>query len=72
NWKAGLLIAIGQSLGGYLTAKYASQSPNANKWAYYILLVIVIAVITYKIGIEAGITSTIIATSAYYESLKED
>lgn len=72
NWKAGLLIAIGQSLGGYLTAKYASQSPNANKWAYYILLVIVIAVITYKIGIEAGITSTIIATSAYYASLQED
>ena len=52
NWKAGLLIAIGQTLGGYLTAKYASQSPNANKWAYYVLLTIVVGVIIYKFGIE--------------------
>lgn len=51
-WQAGLLVAIGQTLGGYLTAKYASQSPNANKWAYYVLLVIVVAVIIYKFGIE--------------------
>lgn len=52
NWKAGLLIAIGQTIGGYLTAKYASQSPNANKWAYYVLLVIVIGVIIFKFVIE--------------------
>ncbi len=52
NWKAGLLVAIGQTLGGYLTAKYASQSPNANKWAYYVLLVIVVTVIIYKFVIE--------------------
>ena len=52
DWKAGLLIAIGQTTGGYLTAKYASQSPNANKWAYYVLLIIVIGVIIYKFGIE--------------------
>lgn len=52
NWKAGLLVAVGQTIGGYLTAKYASQSPNANKWAYYVLLIIVITVIIYKFGIE--------------------
>ena len=52
DWKAGLLIAIGQTTGGYLTAKYASQSPNANKWAYYVLLIIVIAVIIFKFFIE--------------------
>lgn len=52
NWKAGLLIAIGQTLGGYITAKYASQSPNANKWAYYVLLIIVIGVIIYNFGIK--------------------
>lgn len=51
NWQAGLLIAIGQTLGGYLTAKYASQSPNANKWAYYVLLFIVVGVIFYQFGI---------------------
>jgi len=28
SWKAGLLVAIGQTIGGYLTAKYSSQSPN--------------------------------------------
>ncbi len=48
DWRAGLLVAIGQTIGGYLTAKYASQSPNANKWAYYILVVIVITVIGYQ------------------------
>lgn len=53
NWKAGLLIAIGQTLGGYLTAKYSSQSPNANKWAYYVLLLIVTSVIIYKFVIES-------------------
>lgn len=50
SWQAGLLVAIGQTIGGYLTAKYASQSPNANKWAYYVLLVIVITVIIYQFG----------------------
>lgn len=53
DWKAGMLIAIGQTVGGYLTAKYASQSPNANKWAYYVLLIIVLVVIIYQFGFSA-------------------
>lgn len=51
NWEAGLLVAIGQTLGGYLTAKYASQSANANKWAYYALMIIVLVVIVYQFGL---------------------
>lgn len=52
NWQAGMLIAISQSIGGYLTAKYASQSPNANKWAYYVLVAIVLIVIVYQFGVK--------------------
>lgn len=41
NWKAGLVMAIGQGLGGYVSARYASRFEGANKWAYRILIVIV-------------------------------
>lgn len=27
NWEVGIIMAIGQSLGGYLTAAYASNGP---------------------------------------------
>ena len=49
-WEAGLLVAIGQTIGGYITAKYSSKSPNANKWAYYALVTIVLVVIIYQFG----------------------
>lgn len=45
DWKFGLLMAVGQTTGGYLTANYASQSPAANLWAHRILVVVVIAAI---------------------------
>lgn len=51
NWQAGILIAISQSIGGYLTAKYASTSPNANQWAYYALVAIVLIVIVYQFAL---------------------
>lgn len=45
DWKFGLLMAIGQTIGGYLTANFAAQSPQANLWAHRILVVVVIAAI---------------------------
>lgn len=42
DWKFGLLMAIGQTAGGWLTAHYASNSSAANKWAYRLLVAIVL------------------------------
>lgn len=42
DWKIGGIIAIGQGTGGYLTAHYASRIPNADKYAYYLLVTIVV------------------------------
>lgn len=44
-WKEGLALAAGQALGGYVSAKNMSRLEGANKWAYYLLLLIVFAVI---------------------------
>ncbi len=45
DWKIGLLMAIGQTAGGYLTARFAATDPRAGKWAYWILVVVVIVAI---------------------------
>ncbi len=42
DWRAGLLMAVGQSAGGYFTAIFASQYPKANVWAHRVLVVIVV------------------------------
>lgn len=43
DWRVGLVIASGQSLGGFLTARYASRYPQARVWAYRLLIVVVLA-----------------------------
>ena len=45
NWQPGLIMAIGQSISGYLTAKYLSKYENANKFAYWFLIILLILVI---------------------------
>ena len=45
DWKIALIFAVGQTIGGYLTAHYASRYPQANKWAYRVLVVVVILAI---------------------------
>ncbi len=42
NWQAGGLIAIGQVIGAYATARYASTYPNLNVWVYRLLVTVVI------------------------------
>ena len=41
DWRVGGILAIGQTTGGYLTAYYASQYPEANLWAHRLLIVVV-------------------------------
>ncbi len=38
DWKIGALMAVGQTVGGYATARYAASSPRANVVAWYVLL----------------------------------
>lgn len=45
DWKVGLFMAIGQTLGGYLTAHYAASYPNANVWAHRLLVAVVLLAI---------------------------
>ncbi|NRB64858.1 MAG: sulfite exporter TauE/SafE family protein [Saprospiraceae bacterium] len=42
DWPMGLLMASGQTVGGYFTAYYASRYPQANIWAHRVLIVVVI------------------------------
>jgi hypothetical protein len=45
DWQYGLLMAVGQTLGGYMMAHWASRFPGANKWAYRLLIIMVILAI---------------------------
>jgi len=42
DWKIGFLMAIGQSIGGYLTAAYGTGRKDISLWAYRLLVFIVI------------------------------
>lgn len=44
RWLPGLLLALGQITGGYLTASYASRTPAADRYAYWLLIIIVIGI----------------------------
>ncbi|MBK8668270.1 MAG: sulfite exporter TauE/SafE family protein [Saprospiraceae bacterium] len=51
NWEAGIIMAIGQTLGGYLTAAYASQRSDIHIWAYRLLIAIIIFAICTQFGL---------------------
>ncbi|MBK9255007.1 MAG: sulfite exporter TauE/SafE family protein [Saprospiraceae bacterium] len=42
DWKIGLVMAVGQSAGGFLTAAYLSRLPRINLWAYRLLITIIV------------------------------
>lgn len=45
DWKLGGIMAIGQTIGGYLTAKFASKSKWADQVAYYVLIIVLVLAI---------------------------
>lgn len=51
DWSTGLIMAAGQSAGGYLTALYGSRMPDINVWSYRLL----VAIIVFAIFIEFNI-----------------
>ncbi|NND34808.1 MAG: sulfite exporter TauE/SafE family protein [Saprospiraceae bacterium] len=51
RWDIGLVLAAGQTVGGWYTAKFASRHPQANKVAYWLLIVIVILALANMFGL---------------------
>lgn len=47
NFKWGIFTAVGQSLGAYIAAHFAAKHPQADRWTYYLLIVVIIASIVY-------------------------
>ncbi len=42
DYKAGALMAVAQASGGFMAARFASHSKNANIWAYRMLIFVII------------------------------
>ena len=51
DWQIGGILAIGQAVGGYVTAEFASKSKNADLYAYRFLVVIVFLIILKLFGV---------------------
>jgi len=48
NWQLGALVAVGQSVGAWLAARFATNNPNANVWIRRLLIaVVVISIIRF-------------------------
>ncbi|MCO4822547.1 MAG: sulfite exporter TauE/SafE family protein [Flavobacteriaceae bacterium] len=45
DWKIGCIMAVGQTLGGYLTAQFASKYKKADQIAYYLLIIVLLLAI---------------------------
>ncbi len=43
-WKAGAALAVGQAIGGYVASRNMSRMEGANKYAYWLLIIIVFLV----------------------------
>ncbi len=45
DWRIGLILAVGQGIGAWLAATFASRYPKADFWAYILLIVVVVLAI---------------------------
>jgi uncharacterized membrane protein YfcA len=50
-WGLGLLMAVGQSIGAWLAARFAATNPNANIWVRRLLIAIIVFSILKLFGI---------------------
>ena len=51
EWEIGILMGIGQFIGSWITAKYASRYKGVEKWAYWMLVISVILAIFRLFGL---------------------
>ena len=57
DWQIGLVLAFGQTIGGWFTAVYASRYKRADLWAYRLLVVVVIFAIIKMFGLHTWVLS---------------
>lgn len=50
SWEIGGLMAAGQMIGGYLTARFAAKHPKAGLYAYWLLVIVIIGAIWKAFG----------------------
>ncbi len=51
DWGLGLLMAIGQGIGAWLAARFATQYKNANVWVHRLLIAVIVISIIQFFGI---------------------
>lgn len=51
NWGVGALMAVGQSLGAWMAARFATRAKNANLWVRRLLITVVVVSILDLFGI---------------------
>ena len=52
DWKIGLILAIGQVMGAWLAANFASKYPKANFYAYILIVIVVILALVKMFGLH--------------------
>ncbi|MFT5168948.1 MAG: putative membrane protein YfcA [Saprospiraceae bacterium] len=52
DWKFGLILAVGQVIGGWLAATFASRYPKADFYAYVLVVVVVILALVKMFGLH--------------------
>ena len=53
HWTAGGCLALGAGVGGWVTSNFASKFPQANLWAYRLLVGIICFILVYQFKIWA-------------------
>lgn len=51
NWEIGIVLAIGQGLGAYIAAKFATTYPKSNGFVRYLLIVMLVVAIIQMFGL---------------------
>jgi hypothetical protein len=51
HWGLGILMAVGQSIGAWLAARFATRAKNANVWVRRLLITVVVVSIVDLLGV---------------------
>ena len=57
DWRIGLILAVGQSIGAWFAATFASKHPKADYWAYVLLVVVVVLAIIKMFNLHLWVLS---------------
>ncbi|HKK74122.1 MAG TPA: sulfite exporter TauE/SafE family protein [Saprospiraceae bacterium] len=52
DWEIGLIMAIGQTIGGYYTAVFAAKYEHANIWAHRVLVIVVVLALVKMLNLH--------------------